>query len=67
MRVDALEVAQHVEMERTRLYTFRSTFAQPRQMTVRTGEFCGSTFRLFAPDATTRKINARVKILQYCS
>ena len=44
MRVDALEIAQHVEMERARLYAFRSTFAQPRQMAVRTGEFRGSDF-----------------------
>ncbi len=50
MRVDALEIAQHVEMERVRLYAFRSTFAQPRQMAVRTGEFRGSDFPLFADE-----------------
>ena len=47
MRVDALEVTQHIEMERACLYAFRSTFAQPRQMTVCTGELRGSELRIF--------------------
>ena len=47
VRVDALEVAQDVEMERARLYAFRAAFTQPRQMTVRTGELRGSELRFF--------------------
>ena len=47
VRVDALEVAQDVEMERARLYAFRATFTQSRQMTVRTGELRGSELRFF--------------------
>src|SRR5260370_587782 len=47
MRGDALEVAQHVEMERARLYAFRATFTQPRQMTIRGGELRGSQLRFF--------------------
>jgi len=48
MRVDALEVAQHIEMERTRLDAFRSTFAQPREMTLRKRELRGSELRIFS-------------------
>jgi hypothetical protein len=48
MRVDALEVAQHAEMERAGLYAFRVAFAQPRQMTIGAGELGGSDLRLFA-------------------
>ncbi len=50
MGVDALEVAQHVEMERARLDAFRPAVAQTRQMTVRTGEFRGSDLRLLADE-----------------
>jgi hypothetical protein len=53
MRVDALEVAQHIEMERARIYAFRSAFAQPRQMTVCTRELRGSELRLFLDERTS--------------
>ena len=47
MRVDAFEIAQNVEMQRTCLDALRPSCAQPRQMAFRVGKLGGSQPGLF--------------------
>lgn len=55
-----LQLAQHIEMERARLDAFRSTFAQPSEMTVRKRELRGSELRLFL-DERARDLDVTIK------